>query len=121
MSLLVLLAALTGCAMEAAVTPLPVTSSTVGAPAAHLAASPMSGNAGGEIRLSGDGFPANTRVVFTFHGRRVGDATTDAAGGFAGAVVQVPESFRDSPPGTQFLIGATGGPFYAETPFVLTR
>ena len=88
---------------------------------AHVAAQPVAGQAGGEVRLSGDGYPAHGRVVFTFHGRQVGDTTADAVGRFAGIPVLVPDSFGDSPPGTQFTIGATSGPVYAETPFVLTR
>jgi len=122
---LISLAALTGCAAEAAApSPSPVTpvaGSAARAPAALLAAQPQAGRAGDEIRLSGGGYPANARVVFTFHGERVGDATTDAAGRFAGVPVRVPDSFEDVAPGTQFVLGATAGPFYAETPFVLTR
>ncbi|MBB5955305.1 hypothetical protein FHS29_001886 [Saccharothrix tamanrassetensis] len=116
-------ALLTGCAGKSGVSPVPVVAgSTVASPsAAQLAAEPKAGKAGGEVRLSGDGYPAGSRVVFTFHGERVGDATTDGAGRFAGVLVKVPDSFQDSPPGTQFVIGATSGPFYADTPFVLTR
>lgn len=105
--------------------PLPagaVFSSTSAAPpAARLAAQPLAGHAGGDVRLSGAGYPAHGRVLFTFHGRRVGETTADAAGGFTGVAVRVPDSFGDSAPGTQFTIGATSGPVYAETPFVLTR
>ncbi|MFI9817384.1 hypothetical protein [Saccharothrix variisporea] len=111
-----------GCAAEDDVLPpLVQGSSSAVVASAHLAAQPLSGKAGGEVRLSGEGYPANARVVFTFHGQRVGDTTTDAAGRFADIAVRVPESFRDSTPGAQFLIGATAGPVYAETPFVLTR
>lgn len=88
---------------------------------AHLAAHPVAGQAGAEVRLSGEGYPPHGRVVFTFHGKPVGDTTADAAGRFAEAPVRVPESFGDSAPGTQFAIGATSGPVSAETPFVLTR
>ncbi|WP_309113944.1 hypothetical protein [Saccharothrix sp.] len=101
--------------------PLVQTPSSVAVAPAHLAAQPLSGKAGGEVRLSGEGYPAHTRVVFTFHGQRVGDATTDGAGRFVDVAVKVPESFDGSTPGAQFVIGATAGPFYAETPFVLTR
>ncbi|NUT94521.1 MAG: hypothetical protein HOY78_21130 [Saccharothrix sp.] len=111
---------MSGCAEDVLLLPVP-TSSSAAVAAAHLAAQPLSGKAGGEVRLSGEGYPANARVVFTFHGQRVGDTTTDAAGRFVDFAVQVPDSFRDSTPGAQFLIGATAGPFYAETPFVLTR
>ncbi|MBW4716482.1 hypothetical protein [Saccharothrix obliqua] len=121
-SLTVPLAALTGCAQEALPSPAPqAAGSSTAAPIAHLAAQPQSARAGEEVRLSGEGYPANSRVVFTFHGSRVGETTSDGAGKFAGAPVAVPDSFRDSPPGAQFLIGATSGPFYAETPFVITR
>ncbi len=101
---------------------VPALSSTAApSSAAHLAAQPVAGQAGGEVRLSGEGYPAHGRVVFTFHGRRVGDTTADAVGRFAEVPVRVPDSFGDSAPGTQFTIGATSGPVYAETPFVLTR
>jgi hypothetical protein len=116
--------ALTGCAQEEPVAPpvVPVVTSTAASlSAAHLAAQPLAGHAGGEVRLSGEGYPAHGRVVFTFHGREVGDTTADAVGRFAEVVVKVPDSFRDSAPGTQVTIGATSGPVYAETPFVLTR
>ncbi|WP_461121576.1 hypothetical protein [Saccharothrix stipae] len=124
--LLVLLVPLVvaGCAAQ---TPLPLiavtalSSTAAAVPAAHLAAHPLSGHAGAEVRLSGEGYPAHGRVVFTFHGRRVGDTTADAVGRFAEVAVRVPDSFGDSAPGTQFTIGATSGPVYAETPFVLTR
>ncbi|KOX15901.1 hypothetical protein ADK67_40955 [Saccharothrix sp. NRRL B-16348] len=97
-------------------------SSTAAPPsAAHLAAHPVAGQAGGEVRLSGEGFPAHGRVVFTFHGRPVGDTTADAVGRFAEVPVRVPESFGDAAPGTRFAIGATSGPVSAETRFVLTR
>lgn len=125
--LLVLTAALlslvAACDSEPPLSPVPLAagSSTASAPAAQLVAQPKSAKAGEEVRLSGEGYPANSRVVFTFHGQRVGDATTDGAGRFAGVLVKVPDSFRTSGPGTQFVIGATSGPFYAETPFVLTR
>ncbi|MEU4803688.1 hypothetical protein [Actinosynnema sp. NPDC023587] len=111
-----------GCAVDPEVAPVPLVagSSTTVAPA-QLVAQPKAAKAGEEVRLSGEGYPANSRVVFTFHGQRVGDATTDGAGRFAGALVKVPDSFRTSAPGTQFVVGATSGPFYAETPFVLTR
>ncbi|WP_158843385.1 hypothetical protein [Saccharothrix deserti] len=116
--------ALTGCAPETSV-PLPavtVLSSTAPSPAvAHVVAQPLAGHAGGEVRLSGEGYPAHGRVVFTFHGRQVGDTTADAVGRFVEVLVRVPDSFSDSAPGTQFTIGATSGPVYAETPFVLTR
>ncbi|NUS64700.1 MAG: hypothetical protein HOQ46_13775 [Saccharothrix sp.] len=115
-----------GCAQQApALSPPPVAaalSSTAAPPsAAHLAAHPVAGRAGVEVRLSGAGYPPHGRVVFTFHGKAVGDTTADAAGGFAEVPVRVPESFGDSAPGTQFAIGATSGPVSAETPFVLTR
>ncbi|WP_141980892.1 hypothetical protein [Saccharothrix saharensis] len=115
-----------GCAAQGSALPPPpvvaVSNSTAApSPAAQLAALPVAGPAGGEVRLGGDGFPAHGRVVFTFHGQPVGDVTADAVGRFAGVPVRVPESFRDSAPGTQFTIGATSGPVYAETPFVLTR
>lgn len=115
---------LSGCAAQPPV-PVPIVaglSSTAVAPspAAHLAAQPLSGHAGGEVRLSGDGYPAHGRVVFTFHGRRIGDTTADAAGRFSEIPVRVPDSFGDAAPGTQVTIGATSGPVYAETPFVLT-
>ncbi|MFE2755287.1 hypothetical protein ACFXGA_25120 [Actinosynnema sp. NPDC059335] len=58
--------------------------------------------------------------MFTFHGRRIGDTTADAVGRFADVPVRVPDSFGDAAPGTQVTIGATSGPVYAETPFVLT-
>lgn len=90
-------------------------------PTAHLVAQPLAGAAGGEVRLTGDGYPAHGRVVFTFHGERIGDTTADAVGRFAGVPVRVPDAFRDAQPGTQVTIGATSGPFYAEVPFVLTR
>ncbi|MCE6997880.1 hypothetical protein LZG04_24215 [Saccharothrix sp. S26] len=96
-------------------------SSTVAPSAAHLVTQPVAGPAGGEVRLSGEGYPAHGRVVFTFHGRPVGDTTADAVGRFAAVPVRVPGSFADSAPGTQFTIGATSGPVSAETPFVLTR
>ncbi|MER5260665.1 hypothetical protein ABTZ99_01115 [Actinosynnema sp. NPDC002837] len=89
--------------------------------AAHLAAHPLSGHAGGEVLLSGQGYPAHGRVVFTFHGHRVGDTTADAIGRFVEVPVRVPDAFGSSAPGTPFTIGATSGPVYAETPFVLTR
>ncbi|ONI83403.1 hypothetical protein ALI22I_33345 [Saccharothrix sp. ALI-22-I] len=116
--------ALTGCAEES---PLPkpvvaaLSSTAVSSSAAHLAAQPLAGHAGGEVRLSGEGYPAHGRVVFTFHGLQVGDTTADAVGRFVEVPVRVPDTFRDSAPGTQFTIGATSGPVYAETPFVLTR
>ncbi|PSL58424.1 hypothetical protein B0I31_101642 [Saccharothrix carnea] len=117
--------AVVGCAEQAPALPPPVIagmSSTAAPPsAAHLAAQPVAGQAGGEVRLSGAGYPAHGRVVFTFHGRRVGDTTADAVGRFAEVPVRVPDSFGDSAPGTQFTIGATSGPVSAETPFVLTR
>ncbi|RKT57261.1 hypothetical protein [Saccharothrix australiensis] len=124
---LVPLAVLAGCAQRTALVPKPDVPVRVGAssaavaPTAQLVARPNAGRAGDEVRLSGEGYPAGARVVFTLHGRRVGDATTDAAGRFAGAPVVVPDSFRDAEPGAQFVFGATSGPFYAETPFVLTR
>lgn len=124
---LVLVAALVcaGCAQEGATVPLPVmtalSATAASVPAAHLAARPPGGAADSEVRLSGDGYPANGRVLFTFHGHEVGDTTADGVGRFADVVVRVPGSFRDSAPGTQVTIGATSGPFYAETPFVLTR
>jgi hypothetical protein len=117
-------AALAGCTGEESV-PLPVVtvfSSTSAAPsAARLAAQPLAGHAGGDVRLSGDGYPAHGRVLFSFHGRQVGETTADAAGRFAGIPVRVPDSFGDSTPGTRFTIGATSGPVYAETTFVITR
>ncbi|MFD0199988.1 MULTISPECIES: hypothetical protein [Saccharothrix] len=117
--------AVAGCAQQAPAPPPPViaamSSTAAPSPAAHLAAQPVAGQAGGEVRLSGTGYPAHGRVVFTFHGRRVGDTTADAVGRFAEVPVRVPDSFGDSAPGTQFTIGATSGPVYAETPFVLTR
>lgn len=121
---LVSTALVAGCAHEDPVPPpvvQVVTSTAVSLSAAHLAAQPLAGHAGGEVRLSGEGYPAHGRVVFTFHGREVGDTTADAVGRFAEVVVKVPDSFGDSAPGTQFTIGATSGPVYAETPFVLTR
>ncbi|MEV0681933.1 hypothetical protein AB0I60_35970 [Actinosynnema sp. NPDC050436] len=121
--LAVLLVVGAACESEPPTSPVPVAagSSTSAPAAAQLVAQPKSAKAGDEVRLSGEGYPANSRVVFTFHGQRVGDATTDGAGRFAGVLVKVPDSFRTSAPGTQFVIGATSGPFYAETPFVLTR
>ncbi|MFC6093346.1 hypothetical protein [Saccharothrix lopnurensis] len=103
--------------------PLPagISSTAVAPPAAHLAAQPLAGPAGGEVRLSGEGYPAHGRVVFTFHGERVGDTTADAVGRFAGVPVRVPDAFRDAEPGAQVTVGATSGPFYAEVRFVLTR
>jgi hypothetical protein len=98
-----------------------MSSTSITAAAAHLVAHPLAGHAGGEVRLSGDGYPAHGRVVFTFHDRQVGNTTADAVGRFTGIPVRVPESFADSEPGTQFTIGATSGPVYAGTPFVLTR
>jgi hypothetical protein len=98
-----------------------VSSPAAPSPAAHLAAHPLSGHAGGEVLLSGQGYPAHGRVVFTFHGHRIGDTTADAVGRFVEVPVRVPDSFGDSAPGTPFTIGATSGPVYAETPFVLTR
>jgi hypothetical protein len=125
LSLVLLGFVVTGCSAEASISPQPLvaglSSTVVSPPPAHLVAVPPAGKVGGEVRLSGRGYPAGSRVVFTFHGRQVGDATTDAAGGFAEVVITVPEGFRDSPAGTQFVIGATSGPFSAETPFVLTR
>ncbi|MFD1150280.1 hypothetical protein [Saccharothrix hoggarensis] len=124
---LVLLAslAITGCAQEPPVAPLAaaaVASSTAApTPAARLGAQPLAGPAGGDVRLSGQGYPAHGRVVFTFHGLRVGGTTADAAGRFADVAVRVPDSFGDSAPGTQVTVGATSGPVHAETPFVLTR
>ncbi|MFE9745423.1 hypothetical protein ACFYOT_11005 [Saccharothrix saharensis] len=116
---------LAGCAAQGTALPPPVvaalSSTAAPSPAAQLAALPVAGPAGGEVRLGGDGFPAHGRVVFTFHGQPVGDVTADAVGRFAGVPVRVPDAFRDSAPGTQFTIGATSGPVYAETPFVLTR
>ncbi|XVS63424.1 hypothetical protein ACQPYE_34990 [Actinosynnema sp. CA-299493] len=110
---------------QASVPPPPIvaalSSTAASPPAAHLAARPLAGQAGGEVRLSGEGYPAHGRVVFTFHGHRIGDVTSDAVGRFADVPVRVPDSFGDSAPGTQFTIGATSGPVYAETPFVLTR
>ncbi len=122
-SLVVPLAAIAGCAVEEPLSPTPVVAgSFTPSPAeARLVAQPQSAKAGDELRLSGEGYPANSRVVFTFHGQRVGDTTTDGAGKFAGVLVKVPDSFRNSTPGTQFVIGATSGPYYAETPFVLTQ
>lgn len=110
-----------GCAAEDPLPRLAQASSSAAVAPAHLAAQPLAGKAGGEVRLTGEGYPAHTRVVFTFHGERVGDATTDGAGRFVDIAVKVPESFGGSAPGAQFFIGATAGPFYAETPFVLTR
>ncbi|QFZ22957.1 hypothetical protein [Saccharothrix syringae] len=103
--------------------PLPAGTSTtaVTPPSARLAAQPLAGPVAAEVRLSGEGYPAHGRVVFTFHGERVGDTTADAVGRFVGALVRVPESFRGAEAGTQVTIGATSGPFYAEVPFVLTR
>ncbi|WP_447004015.1 hypothetical protein ACRAKI_30920 [Saccharothrix isguenensis] len=118
----VLALVLAGCAGEEPV-PLPVVtpmSSTAAPAAARLAAQPLAGHAGGDVRLSGEGYPALGRVLFTFHGLQVGETTADAAGRFAGVPVRVPDSFGDSAPGTHFTIGATSGPIYAETPFVLT-
>ncbi|MEU6156351.1 hypothetical protein ABZ816_40910 [Actinosynnema sp. NPDC047251] len=111
------------CESEPAMSPVPVAagSSTASPAAARLVTQPKSAKAGDEVRLSGEGYPANSRVVFTFHGQRVGDAATDGAGRFAGVLVKVPDSFQTSAPGTQFVIGATSGPYYAETPFVITR
>ncbi|MFI9010200.1 hypothetical protein ACIGNX_23505 [Actinosynnema sp. NPDC053489] len=117
------LAVAAGCAAPTTAPP-PVVAAMSSTPApspAHLAAQPVAGPAGGEVRLSGEGYPAHGRVVFTFHGRRVGDTTADAAGRFAGVPVRVPDSFADSAPGTQFTIGATSGPLSAEAPFVITR
>ncbi|MDR6596324.1 hypothetical protein ACFFSW_16785 [Saccharothrix longispora] len=96
-------------------------SSMTALPSAHLAARPVAGAANSEIRLSGEGYPAHGRVVFTFHGAQVGETTADAVGRFAEVAVVVPTAFGDAGPGTQVTIGATSGPFYAETPFVLTR
>ncbi|WP_367135950.1 hypothetical protein [Saccharothrix sp. HUAS TT1] len=121
--LLLLSLVLTGCAPPPSITPpsLPALSSTaVAVASAHLAAQPLAGSAGGEVRLSGEGYPAHGRVVFTFHGLQVGDTTADAAGRFSAVPVHVPDSFGDTAPGTQFTIGATSGPVYGETPFVLT-
>ncbi|ROP40478.1 hypothetical protein [Saccharothrix texasensis] len=119
------LPAVAACVSQASVPPPPVVgalSSTAASPsAAHLAAQPPAGQAGGEVRLSGEGYPAHGRVVFTFHGHRIGDVTADAVGRFTGVPVRVPDSFGDSAPGTQFTIGATSGPVYAEMLFVLTR
>ncbi|MEU4740177.1 hypothetical protein AB0G02_06870 [Actinosynnema sp. NPDC023658] len=119
--------AVAGCAAQAPVVPslvppavTAVSSTAAPVPAAQLAAHPHSGHAGGEVRLSGEGYPAHGRVVFTFHGRQVGDTTADAVGRFVEVAVHVPDSFGDAAPGTQFTIGGTSGPVYAETPFVLT-
>jgi hypothetical protein len=120
----VLCVALAGCAGEEPAPPPVVTvfNSTSAAPsAARLAAQPLAGHAGEDFRLSGEGYPAHGRVLFTFHGGQIGETTADAAGRFAGIPVRVPDSFGDSAPGTQFTIGATSGPVYAETTFVITR
>ncbi|MFD7653673.1 hypothetical protein ACFV4N_06805 [Actinosynnema sp. NPDC059797] len=103
--------------------PLPagVSSTAVTPPTAHLAAQPLAGPVGGEVRLSGEGYPAHGRVVFTFHGERVGDTTADGVGRFSGVPVRVPDAFRDAEPGDRIALGATSGPFHAEVLFVLTR
>ncbi|GAA1308442.1 hypothetical protein [Saccharothrix xinjiangensis] len=101
--------------------PLPAGSTALAPPTAHLVARPLAGPVGGEVRLSGDGYPAHGRVVFTFRGERVGDTTADAVGRFDGVPVRVPDAFRDAEPGDRIALGATSGPSHAEVLFVLTR
>ncbi|GAA3879738.1 hypothetical protein GCM10022243_50490 [Saccharothrix violaceirubra] len=121
---------LSGCSVEAASTPLPVrqadpafvapVTTTRLATGARLSALPMAGKAGDKVKLTGQGFPPNARVVLSFHDTKVGEVTADAVGGFADAEVVVPDSFGGSGPGTQFFLRAGAGPYQAEAPFVLT-
>lgn len=86
---------------------------------ASVYVNPTSGAGGTSVTLSGEDFPANTRVEFTFHTEVIGETRTNSAGKFSNVVVTIPTDFSAFAP-QQFMIAATAGAFSAQTPFQLT-
>jgi hypothetical protein len=80
---------------------------------------PTSGAGGTLVRLSGEGFPANARVVFLFSTYQMGDTTTNSDGKFSNVSVNIPTTYSMFAP-QQFYIIAESGAFAAQTPFMLT-
>lgn len=82
-------------------------------------ANPTSGAGGTLVRLSGQGFPPNARIVFLFSTYQMGDATANGDGKFSDVTVTIPTTLSMFAP-EQFYIIAESGAFSAQTPFMLT-
>ncbi|SRR5260370_40087537 len=80
---------------------------------------PTSGAGGTVVKVSGEGFPANARVISNFHTEQIGDTTTNGDSKFSNVAVTIPTSFSQFAP-LQFYILAVSGAMSAETPFMLT-
>jgi len=80
---------------------------------------PTSGAGGIQVKVSGEGFPPKSHVVFVFHTEQFGEVTTDSAGKFSNVAAKIPKSFSMFAP-QQFSISAVSGALSASTPFELT-
>lgn len=78
-----------------------------------------SGATGAEVKLSGEGFPPNAKVVLRFHTTQIGETRTNGEGKFSNVAVKVPSGYGQFAP-QQFDFVASASPFTGQTPFMLT-
>jgi len=74
---------------------------------AQIFLSVTSGPAGSNIKISGEGFAPNERIVFNFHTTEIGDTHAGPNGSFSGVEVPVPDEYRKFAP-KQFYVFAIG-------------
>ena len=78
-----------------------------------------SGATGADVKLSGEGFPPDTKVVLRFHTTQIGETRTNGEGKFSNVAVKVPSGYGQFAP-QQFDFIATASAFTGRTPFMLT-
>jgi hypothetical protein len=84
-----------------------ITLPTIGGGNASVFLNRDSGPGGSTVRVSGEGYSPNERVVIRFHTEQIGTTRTNKSGKFSDVAVTIPTSFSKFAP-QQFDIIATG-------------